>query len=506
MKNALSFLSFLKNSTFAITVLFIIFNFQTATAQNPLEKERLEIFARFKGDYESLEKDFTALNKKALQQNNEEIYFKTLIHLCSIKNKTRKFNDAIKLGNFTVDEAQKRNNKIAEMLAYGQLSTAYSSLELHSRSKECIDKSLEIEKTIKEVNDSMQHIKGDAFYYASEYYGFKGDFKNSLASYKKSLKEFQQIKDPKIRDKNLLANYSNLAKTYKYLDQLDSMYYYSKKALELDPVKFKKPSILSKIYYHFGIYNSSKGNYKLAETNFLKCLDIINSETKDVAFKAATFEQMGKNYEKMNDTKNAIKYKDLVFKLNDSIDKASRKELDKTLNTVVDKKTTEVEETKTKSIVLISLSVLAALVISFFLYKKLKKTKSEKEEISHLLEKEKEENSLLESKVNDSFNEVIQLAQKNSPNFYVKFSEVYPEVNSILSRDYPQLSTFEKSFLAMVYLNFSNKELANIESVSSKTIEIRKYRIRKKCNLDAGKDLKEWLTELSNNKKPNGHS
>ena len=49
----------------------------------------------------------------------------------------------------------------------------------------------------------------------------------------------------------------------------------------------------------------------------------------------------------------------------------------------------------------------------------------------------------------------------------------------------------------MVFLNFSNKEIANIESVSLKTIEIRKYRIRKKCNLEHGQDIKSWLDDLA---------
>jgi len=477
--------------------ILVILICKNAFAQNTLEKERVKIFAQYPSNLEARKKAFLVLNKKALQQNNEEIYFKTLIHISSINNKLNNYEEAIKLSDFTVEEAKKRNNKIAEMLAYGELSIAYSSLELHKRSKEYIDKALEIQKNIKEINDSMQHIKGNVYFYESEYYGTKRDFKNSLKSYKKSLKEYEKIKNSKKRNLDLLVNYSNLAKTYKYLDETDSMYYYSKKALELDPIKNNKPVILSKIYYHFGAYFYAKGNYKLAETYFLKCLDIINTTTKDTSLKAATYEQMGNTYEKMKDAKNAIKYKNLVFLLSDSINKASRKQLDNTLNTIVNKKNTEVKETKTKSIIITSLSIFAGLFASFFLYKKLKKSKLEKVQTTHLLEKEKQENTILESKLNDSFDELNQLAKENSPSFYVRFSEVYPKISQTLSKEYPQLSTFEKSFLAMVFLNFSNKELAKIESVSLKTIEIRKYRIRKKCNLESGQDLKKWLDDLA---------
>ena len=136
-------------------------------------------------------------------------------------------------------------------------------------------------------------------------------------------------------------------------------------------------------------------------------------------------------------------------------------------------------------------------VIWFYGYNRLKRIKTQNNITSNLLEKEKQEKSILESKINDFFDELIHLAKENSPNFYVRFSEIYPEIHLKLTKEYPQLSTFEKSFLAMVFLNFSNKEIASIESVSLKTIEIRKYRIRKKCNLEHGQDIKSWLDDLA---------
>ena len=91
----------------------------------------------------------------------------------------------------------------------------------------------------------------------------------------------------------------------------------------------------------------------------------------------------------------------------------------------------------------------------------------------------------------------FELAQKKSTIFYLRFTEIYTNFDQLLATKYPQLSISDKTFLAMVFLNFSNKEIANIESVSLKTIEIRKYRIRKKCNLEHGQDIKSWLDDLA---------
>lgn len=113
------------------------------------------------------------------------------------------------------------------------------------------------------------------------------------------------------------------------------------------------------------------------------------------------------------------------------------------------------------------------------------------------IRKQKRQKNISESNINEALKEIKELGKKNSPTFYLRFTEVYTNFDQLLSTKYPQLSIFEKSFLAMISLNFSNKEISDIESVSLKTIEIRKYRIRKKCSLESGKDLKKWLEELS---------
>lgn len=113
------------------------------------------------------------------------------------------------------------------------------------------------------------------------------------------------------------------------------------------------------------------------------------------------------------------------------------------------------------------------------------------------IRKQKRQKTISESNINEALKEIKELGKKNSPTFYLRFIEVYTNFDQLLSTKYPQLSIFEKTFLAMISLNFSNKEISDIESVSLKTIEIRKYRIRKKCNLESGKDLKKWLDELS---------
>jgi DNA-binding CsgD family transcriptional regulator len=117
--------------------------------------------------------------------------------------------------------------------------------------------------------------------------------------------------------------------------------------------------------------------------------------------------------------------------------------------------------------------------------------------ISTIVKKRKKINFNQDSNTNEAITEVKELAQKKSTIFYLRFTEIYTNFDQLLATKYPQLSISDKTFLAMIFLNFSNKEIASIESVSLKTIEIRKYRIRKKCNLEHGQDIKSWLDDLA---------
>ena len=117
--------------------------------------------------------------------------------------------------------------------------------------------------------------------------------------------------------------------------------------------------------------------------------------------------------------------------------------------------------------------------------------------LSTILKKRKKINLIQDSNTNEAITEVKELAQKKSTIFYLRFTEIYTNFDQLLATKYPQLSISDKTFLAMISLNFSNKEIASIESVSLKTIEIRKYRIRKKCNLEHGQDIKSWLDDLA---------
>ncbi|WP_449399391.1 helix-turn-helix transcriptional regulator [Chryseobacterium wanjuense] len=72
-----------------------------------------------------------------------------------------------------------------------------------------------------------------------------------------------------------------------------------------------------------------------------------------------------------------------------------------------------------------------------------------------------------------------KLASTNDPFFLTRFKEVYPEFYERLTTTYPSLTANNIRFAAFLRLNLSTKTIAQYKNISIRTIESRKYRLRK---------------------------
>lgn len=104
----------------------------------------------------------------------------------------------------------------------------------------------------------------------------------------------------------------------------------------------------------------------------------------------------------------------------------------------------------------------------------------------------------LRIRINKSFDEIIDLAKLNHPNFYTRFQEVYPDFQKKLLSINPNLKNSELVLLSYIYLDFKTKEIADYTFKSPKTIQNRKHLLRKKLDIPASVDISVWLKFDSN--------
>jgi DNA-binding CsgD family transcriptional regulator/large-conductance mechanosensitive channel len=117
-------------------------------------------------------------------------------------------------------------------------------------------------------------------------------------------------------------------------------------------------------------------------------------------------------------------------------------------------------------------------------------------EIKHLenideIEKIKEDIRTLEKKIIDkkAFSHEIN-------ELYSQVELLHKDFSSILHERFPNLTEQEKRIATLLRLGFSTKELSSIMSITPKSVEVCRYRLRKKMNLKRDENLIEFIKSL----------
>jgi DNA-binding CsgD family transcriptional regulator len=85
---------------------------------------------------------------------------------------------------------------------------------------------------------------------------------------------------------------------------------------------------------------------------------------------------------------------------------------------------------------------------------------------------------------------------KDWEQFAVHFDKVHSDFLRILKSIYPALSSHELKLCAYLRMNLSSKEIAQLENISVRGVEISRYRLRKKLKILTETNLFDFLMEL----------
>lgn len=85
---------------------------------------------------------------------------------------------------------------------------------------------------------------------------------------------------------------------------------------------------------------------------------------------------------------------------------------------------------------------------------------------------------------------------KEIDEFYGQIEQVHKDFQIKLSFKFPDLTDNEKRLATLLRLNFSTKEIATFMNITPKSVEIARYRLRKKINLESGESLTQFLSNI----------
>ncbi len=115
-----------------------------------------------------------------------------------------------------------------------------------------------------------------------------------------------------------------------------------------------------------------------------------------------------------------------------------------------------------------------------------------KGDIQNLKNKDKREIIKTLSKIEKEINTTLKL-QEDWEQFEHHFDRVHGDFLSRLRTEFKELSPNDQKLCAFLRLNLSTKEIAKLMSISIRGVEVARYRLRKKLDLDKGQNLSKFI-------------
>jgi DNA-binding CsgD family transcriptional regulator len=432
------------------------------------------------------EKSFTkALNIKleAMGQKDHEAELIALQTICSYYKKQNDFKNLITSSEDLFNKAVQYNNLIYKAIAKDYLSNALVFNEFYDMALEQLKQGLQLIDQA-DGNDSIViDTKANLYVSLSNYYSILQDGKNRLMYIKLSIAEHDKFSNAAYREKLRYIDFSNLAITY-YEQDMDSAEVYALKSVSLDrnygmdDVKFCNLLIL-------GSLNQMKGKYLDAFTYFHQAELVENY--KNHLNVELLYLNIIEAYKATGDTSNVKKYENKLaaFKLRVAENK------NKSLHKIIEDKELNAKN-QLNNILFLAFIVFLLLMgggIIYILHKN--------RLISHY---EKLSNKYLEDRAKKPGQEdlvkLIEMVKGNNAAFMSSFNEVFPDFAMKLLAINPRVVQTEIEFCALLKLNLHTKEIARYRNIEPRTVQNKKYLIRKKLNIPGEVDIYHWFSEL----------
>jgi len=451
------------------------------------------------------------------------------------------FDLAIKKYLLALDLSEITKNNDKKMLCLNRIGILHSKTGYFEKSLEFYQKAINTPHSSKNKDEELWLKNNIA--------GVFADQNNK----KKALEIYQQLLDTisKSNNKNLglkAAVLDNIASIYSSFGDINNAKVYFKNAIKVCDQNgdvFQRTKVLLN---ECNLLLEQK-KHSMAEDNLIKIFDIsVNSGWSDLAASSARF--LSQVYEKQGYLKKSLLYLSEYIKYSEIREKTenTRKMDEIQLRYDLEKEALEIEEkSRRKSVFIISILIISLISVSFFitllihfktrakkailkrknLELEQERIKLEHQNIANKLELSKKEvvsNAILLTKKNDLLNSVAEQLMHRTNHFtkpnkdiidgFVKelqqsvddldwesiekpFNQVYESFYRNLYEINPNLTANDKRLCAYIKLKMRSKEIAGITNSSLRSVEIARYRLRKKLRItDSTISLNGFLSRL----------
>lgn len=437
-------------------------------------------FALIKTNPEATFKKAESIEKKALKADIPEPEIQAIMVQCIYFRERNDFERMMSKAKLLYKKASSYDSDVYRLMARRYLFEAYIFSGLPEKAFQELEKgSRLIDKLDK--NDSLHIIgRSDFFIAFSNYYSQKGNFQNQLKYLKLAGEEFERMPNQMYRKELLYIHYSNLATTYNELNRLDSAKYYTTLS-ESYNINFNRNDTNVNNLWVFGNVALKEERYREA-LHYFREAEKLEDYTNHLNVESL-YDKIIYSYKKLSKEDSAKIYEAKKDSLKLSITVSQNKSLQKLLKE---------KDNLTNQYLIYALAVLILVLgtVAFIVVRK-----------SRLLVKQemKSQKYLADFSENHNlkiYNQLLEMLEEANPAYMNYFDEIFPKFASNLLKVNPRIIQSEIEFCSLLKLKIPTKDIARYKFITPKTVQNKKYLIRKKLNIPKDVDIYQWFDSM----------
>lgn len=322
-----------------------------------------------------------------------------------------------------------------------------------------------------------------------------------LKCLKKAYQEFSLLKN-KDSLEGLIVTCNTLGSYYSNTGNFTFAKFYFNKAIALS----KKSACTKCLTYSWNragnMYKNMK-DYNSAIKNYEKSIKISDS-IGDIFQLQLNYRDLSEVYEKTNNIEKQKESLKMLKIITDSISNKKNLALGAVINGITRDIKSEHEKNTNHLKLYILIGSIGCALLSYIVFMYFKKYRLEKEN-SKKLEKFLNEKTIFIQSLSSSksiidkeeeLKTVIRMAMTNDVLFFQTFNELFPDFKKKLMQLDPFFRANDLKFCCYLKLNFDTKEIARYTGDSVRSVESKKYRLRKKFNISSQEDMNAWVSNL----------
>ncbi|WP_171817636.1 tetratricopeptide repeat protein [Chryseobacterium sp. StRB126] len=427
---------------------------------------------RLAGQYDSLvnlNKKYYKIAEKIRYEDGKALCY---INLARVNISLENYQKSNILFNKAQEILENSDNPLHKAIFYNYYGKLNSELRRIDKAFEYNNEAL---KNIEKSNDS--ELKKITLY---NIYTQQGDYYTQKKNPKAALEYFQKARE---FDKTGIADCTISDYIYMHKNK-DSTYKYITSAYNKMIVRNREDAITLNIHTIMGEYYLYYNEYDKAEKEFLRALEIDKKTRRIFAqYTKYIYNDLRTLYEITGDKEKAYFYLNAYTEAKNKTNAALLATINQDMESFISVSKTGAEQHRTKVQWVIFLSLAGFSLLAVYSWRIITILRKRKADL-------RSEAESLKNRIHDNRQEeIIEMAKRNDSEFLTCFKEVYPGYIEQLLAINSNLETSELVFCAMLKLHFTSKEIANYTLVQHRTIQQKKYRIRKKMNIPTETDI-----------------